>query len=129
MATAVDGFLEAIEAGDMASCEVFAKGVEMDATVPNWRFTVRGADRLRDELGHWYASPGCFEELQRVPIPGGELVEFTLCWEESGVPHAVHQVHHLGVEDGEITSDRVWCGGRWPASLLAEMAEAARAAG
>lgn len=29
--------------------------------------------------------------------------------------------------DGRITTDTVFCGGRWPASLLAEMAEAERA--
>ena len=129
MTAAVDTFLESIEAGDMASCGAFARDVEMDATVPNWRYTVRGADALRTELAKWYASPGHFEELQRVVLPDGELVQFTLCWEEAGVPHTVHQVHVLAVDGDQIRSDHAWCGGRWPASLMAEMAEAGQAAG
>ena len=35
--------------------------------------------------------PGTFEDLTRTPVPAGELVTFTLRWEENGVPHAVHQ--------------------------------------
>ena len=41
------------------------------------------------------------------------------------MPHAAHQAHVLAVREGRIVRDQVWCGGRWPASLLAEMAEAA----
>jgi len=66
-------------------------------------------------------------ELTRTPLPSGEFVEFTLRWEEGGVPHAVHQAHVLEVRDGRITRDQVWCGGRWSATLLAEMAEASNA--
>jgi len=33
----------------------------------------------------------------------------------------------LEVRDGRITRDQVWCGGRWSATLLAEMAEASNA--
>ena len=36
-----------------------------------------------------------------------------------------HQAHVIEVHDGLITRDRAWCGGRWGASLQAEMAEAA----
>jgi hypothetical protein len=97
-----------------------------DATVPGWRFSVRGAEAVRAELGRWYAEPGAFEELGRTPIPGGELVTFTLRWEENGVPHAAHQAHLVSLDGGRIDRDQVWCGGRWPAALLAEMAEAAR---
>jgi hypothetical protein len=48
-----------------------------------------------------------------------------LAWGQDGVPHAAHHVHVLDVVDGRIVADTVWCAGRWPASLLAEM-EAAR---
>ena len=124
----VDEFLVAVEGGQMSTCTAFAEAAELDATVPNWRFEVHGAEAVRTELGRWYADPGRFEDVHRTPVAGGEVVEFTLCWEEQGVPHACHQIHVLAAENGEIVSDRVWCGGRWPASLLAEMAEAARAA-
>jgi hypothetical protein len=124
---AVDRLLAAIEAGTPPPEDVFGDDVVVDATVPNWRFSVRGSDAVRDQLAGWFRDPGRFEELSRQPLPGGELVEFTLTWEEHGVPHACHQVHVLSVGDGRIRADTAFCGGRWPASLLAEMAEAERA--
>lgn len=123
----VDRLLDAIEAGTPPAPGIFAADVTLDATVPNWRFTVRGEEAVRDQLGGWYRDPGHFEELRRTPLPDGELVEFTLAWEEGGVPHAGHQAHVLRLESGRISADTVFCGGRWPASLLAEMAEAERA--
>jgi hypothetical protein len=126
---AIQEFLEAVEAGNLTSCGALAPGVVLDATVPNWRFSTSGADEVRAELGRWYAHPGRFEELHRQPIDDGEVVEFTLTWEEHGVPHACHQVHVLAIDDGAIISDRVWCGGRWPASLLAEMGDRAGTGG
>ncbi|HEY3810267.1 MAG TPA: hypothetical protein VGL49_02440 [Acidimicrobiales bacterium] len=125
----VGRYLAAIEAASIPACDAFSPEVTLDATVPNWRFSVRGEAAVRTELAQWYAAPGGFEELKRTPIPGGELVEFTLRWEEAGVPHAVHQAHIVEVTDGRISRDQVWCGGRWPAALLAEMAEAADARG
>jgi hypothetical protein len=121
---AVERFLAAIEGATIATCDTFAEAMVLDATVPNWRFTVRGAPAVRDELARWYAHPGRFDALTRTPLPTGELIEFTLSWEEDGVPHAVHQAHVVEVHDDRIELDRVWCGGRWPAALLAEMAEA-----
>jgi ketosteroid isomerase-like protein len=121
----VGRYLTAIESGAMPDCDALSPDVTLDATVPNWRFTVRGDAAVRAELARWYADKAEFEELKRTPLPSGELVEFTLRWEEGGVPHAAHQAHVLEVADGRIRRDQVWCGGRWPASLLAEMAEAA----
>ena len=79
---------------------------------------------VRAELARWYADPGTFEDLTRTPVAGGELVTFTLRWEENGVPHAAHQARVLSVAAHRIVRDQVWCGGRWPAALLAEMADA-----
>jgi hypothetical protein len=125
-AAVIRQFLHAVESGTMEGLRVLSDEVVLDATVPGWRFSVRGAEAVRAELGRWYAEPGSFEELGRIPIPGGELVTFTLCWEENGVPHAVHQAHLVSLREGRIERDQAWCGGRWPAALLAEMAEAAR---
>lgn len=122
----VDRYLASIEAATIDRCDALSPDIVLDATVPSWRFTVRGAAGVRDELGRWFAHPGRFEELLRSPLPNGELVEFTLAWEENGVPHAVHQAHVLEVAQHHIVADRTWCGGRWPASLLAEMAQAAQ---
>ena len=95
--TVIGRYLASIEGGAMAETDALGDGVVLDATVPNWRFTVRGADAVRAELARWYADPGTFEDLTRTPVPGGELVTFTLRWEENGIPHAVHQAHVLSV--------------------------------
>jgi ketosteroid isomerase-like protein len=52
------------------------------------------------------------------------VVEYTLSWQQNGVPHAAHDMHMLTVRDGRIVAGTVFCGGRRPASLLAEMAAA-----
>jgi hypothetical protein len=123
----VEQYLAAIQGATMANCQALAPEMVLDATVPNWRFSTRGEVAVRDELSRWYAEPGSFEELKRTPVPTGELIEFTLRWEEGGVPHAVHQAHILEVADGRIVRDQVWCGGRWSATLMAEMAAASDA--
>jgi uncharacterized membrane protein YfcA len=122
MATMVDKFLEAIENAAIPDCDAWSADATLDATVPNWRMHKAGADAIRAEYSRWFADPARFDELRRLPVAGiGELVEFTLSWQENGVPHAAHHMHLLTVRDDRIVSDTVFCGGRWPAGLLAEM--------
>lgn len=125
---AVDTFLDAIEQAAIGSCYAWSAEATLDATVPNWRMQLAGADAIRAEYGKWFTDPGRFEELRRYPAADGvtEIVEYTLSWSENGVPHAAHHLHVLTVRDDRIVADTVFCGGRWPASLLAEM-EAAHA--
>jgi hypothetical protein len=125
-ATAVDRFTAAIEAGVRVEDGVFAADAVVDATVPNWRWTIRGAEAIGETFAGWFADPGAFESVRRTPLPDGELLEFTLTWQENGIPHACHQSHHLTVREDHIVADTVFCGGRWNAALLAEMAEADR---
>ena len=120
--SAVDQFLAAIQAGTIAGCGAWSADAVLDATVPNWRFQLTGPDAIRSEYAKWFADPGTFEDLRRLPTQDGEVLDYTLTWTEAGVPHAAHHAHILTVEDGLISSDTVLCGGRWPASLLAEMA-------
>ena len=120
-ANPIDAFLDAVTAGSIATCEVWTEDVVLDATVPDWRFRKNGVPALKDEYAHWFADPGSFEELRRIPLPDGEVVDYLLTWMEGGVPHAAHHVHVLEVRDGRISRDTVMCGGRWPAALLAEM--------
>jgi hypothetical protein len=122
----VDRLTAAIERGLRVEPGVFHPDAVVDATVPNWRMTIRGAGAIADALAGWYADPGRFETLRRLPLPEGELLEFTLTWQENGVPHACHQAHVLTLREGHIVEDTVFCGGRWPAGLLAQMAEADR---
>jgi len=119
----VGAFLAGIEGAALPE-DIFCDDIVLDATVPNWRFQVQGAGAVRDELGRWYADLGRFEELRRNRIDGGELVEFTLSWQEVGVPHTCHQAHILMVREDRIASDTVFCGGRWPEALLAQIDQA-----
>ncbi len=119
--TAVDQFLSAVESGEIAGCVVWSADAVLDATVPNWRFQVTGADAIRGEYAKWFAVPGAFEQLRRLRTEDGEVVEYTLTWTEDGVAHAAHHVHLLTLDAGQIVADTVLCGGRWPESLLAEM--------
>jgi hypothetical protein len=122
----VTRLLDQIEAGTGIDPALFTDDAEVDAVVPNWRMTMRSATGIASQFGSWFTAAGRFEELSRVELPDGELVEFTLTWTEDGTLHAARQVHHVTVDDttGRIAADRMWCGGRWPAPLLAEMAMA-----
>lgn len=122
-ASAIDGFLAAVQ-GAHGTPDVWAHDAVLDAVVPDWRMTVRGAPSIEDQFRAWFRDPGSFEELRRHPIDGGEVIELTVTWIEGGVPHAARQAHVLELDTaGHIARDSMWCGGRWPASLLAEMAQ------
>ena len=123
--TAVDRLVDAIQRGDVMRCDAWAPAAVVDATVPNWRFTIRGAAAIREEYARWFRDPGSFDAIRRITRPGTEVLEYTLSWTEGGIPHASHHVHILDLDaDGAIAHDTVMCGGRWPASLLAQMGEA-----
>lgn len=124
----MDAFLAAVERATIPTTDAWDDDAVLDATVPNWRFSVRGADAIRTEYAGWFAQPARFESLERTPLPDGELVEYVLAWEEDGVPHAAHHLHRLRVRGARIVSDTVFCGGRWPAALLAQMEEASASA-
>jgi hypothetical protein len=119
----VDRFMQAIQSATIPDCDVWSADATLDATVPNWRLHAVGADAIRAEYARWFADPARFEELRRYAVDGGtaEVIEYTLSWSENGVPHAGHHLHLLTVRDDRIVADTVFCGGRWPATLLAEM--------
>ncbi len=122
--TVVDRFLDAVRSGEFASHDdIYTAASMLDMVVPGWRFAVKGDEAIGDEYARWFAAPGEFEELRRLPTEHGEVVEYTLSWVESGVPHGARHVHvfDVDVEGDRIVSDHVWCGGRWSAALLAEM--------
>jgi len=121
----VDRLLAEIAAGRGLSRDTWTDDARLDATVPQWRFERVGAEAVAGALSGWYAMPIVVENVVRRPLPGGEAVELDLSWVEDGVPHAAHQVHLLDLDGDRIAVDTVFCGGRWSASLLAQM-EAAR---
>jgi hypothetical protein len=46
----IDELLDAIERADLEGTDVFAADAVLDATVPNWRFTVRSGPQVRAQL-------------------------------------------------------------------------------
>jgi hypothetical protein len=124
---AIDLFLDTVR-GDHEGPSAWAEGAVLDAVVPGWRFSVTGDEGIRRQLRAWFQDPGTLEELRRIPIATGEVVELTVSWIEKGVPHAARQVHVLELDPaGRIAHDNMWCGGRWSAALLAEMEAASDA--
>jgi hypothetical protein len=125
--TATDRLLHAVTNPGTPVDDIYAPDAVFDATVPGWRFAVRTATAIGDQFAEWYREPATFDELDRHVTPTGEVVEYTIAWEEDGVPHAARHVHVLTIdpETDRITADHVWCGGRWSAPVLAQM-EAAR---
>lgn len=122
---AVDRLLDSICTASVGTAHAFSDDAVLDATVPNWRWTTSGGANVETELARWYADPGTFEVLERTPMPDGELIEFVLHWTENGVAHTCHQSHRLRLDDsGLIARDTAFCGGRWNADLVAEMAAA-----
>jgi hypothetical protein len=122
--SAVDRLLAAFEGGHGAAVgDLYAADAVLDATVPGWRFRARGPAAIADVYSRWFADSGRFEEIDRQPTPDGEVVTYLLAWEERGIPHAARHGHVLSVDPttGRITSDVVFCGGRWDAARLAEM--------
>lgn len=119
----VDRFAARIQAGATEQlAELYAADAVLDATVPNWRFEVEGGDAIAAEYARWFAHVGQFEEFDRFTTPTGAGVRYLLSWIEDDVPHAGHHCHLFDIVDDHITVEHVFCGGRWPASLLAEMA-------
>jgi hypothetical protein len=126
--TVVDRFLDDLQAATVGP-DLYADDAELDAVVPGWRFAKRGGAAIVAEYARWFAHPGTLEEVRRHPLPGGEVVEYTVHWVEDGVAHAARHIHVLEIdgESGLIRVDRVWCGGRWDADLLARMDAAGHA--
>lgn len=124
-ARSVNCFLDAVVAGTGVPVDLLATEVVLDATVPGWRFVTRGAEGVADQYSEWFGTPGSFEEFERFPFDGGEVVTYLLTWVERGIPHAAHHCHVLHLaEDGRIARDRFFCGRRWDADRLADMAAA-----
>lgn len=127
-ARTVERFLEAIASGAGIPSELFASDVVLDATVPGWRFGVEGPEAVAAQYARWFEAPGAFEELERMTVSDGEVVTYLRTWEVHGLPHAAHHCHVLRFDaGGRISRDRHFCGGRWDAALLAQMAAAQHA--
>lgn len=120
----ISRFLDAITSATIGDADIYAADAELDATVPGWRSHTIGERAIKDEYAKWFAHPATFIDIERLTVPDGEVVTYELEWHEAGVRHRGHHAHRLTVTDGQIIRDKVWCGGRWPESLLQRMAQA-----
>lgn len=130
ISTAVDRLIELISQGrGSEAATLYAPYALLDATVPGWRFQKRGGQSIAEVWSHWFDEPGRFDELDRMPVPDGEVIRYVEAGQENGTTFAVHHCHILTLDEatGLIARHRVWCGGRWYPARLAEMAEAQRA--
>ncbi|MBI2705254.1 MAG: hypothetical protein HYX32_08210 [Actinobacteria bacterium] len=126
----VTSLLDELVGGTGVSAALFTHTATMDATVPHWRFPTHGSQRIAGQLTAWFTfeAPARFDELRRLPTPTGEVVHLSIEWTEHGVPHAAHQSLTIDLDAGRIAAIALWCGGRWPAPLLAEIGAANMAA-
>ena len=128
LSVTVERFLAAIVGGTGVAPDLLAPEVTLDATVPGWRFTLTGRDAVARQYDGWFAAPATFEELERFSVDGGEVATYLLAWVDAGTPFAAHHCHVLSLDaEGRITRDLFFCGGRWDAARLAEMAVAEHA--
>jgi hypothetical protein len=127
--TVIDQLLGVITDGRGGEAAIlYAPDAMLDATVPTWRFQKHGGAAIADVWSRWFAEPGQFQELDRHPVTGGEVVRYLVAGHQDGTPFAAHHCHILTLDDdtGLITRHQVWCGGRWYPERLAEMKEAQR---
>lgn len=124
----VERFLAGARAGSGDDIRpLYAVDAVLDATVPGWRFRLDGPDAIAAQYAGWFSEPGTFDELAVLPVLGGAAVRYLVRSHEGGVPYAAHHCHLFEIgDDGLITRDTFFCGGRWGDELLAEMAEAQR---
>lgn len=120
----VDRFIEAVRSAGFADTDLFADHAVSDTTVPSWRLQIEGAPELRAQYAKWFDHPAELSEVRRTPLPEGELLEYTRAWTQDGVPHKGHHIHRFTFAGGTIVEDAHWCGGRWPESLVKEIAAA-----
>lgn len=124
----VGELLGAIEVGHGGDADVFTADAEWDATVPDWRYRVRGGRAVRAKFAEWFGEPSHVDRARRFRAGAVEIVELDLRTIENGVPVWAHQVHLFELRDGLIARDVVFCGGSWTAERMAEMAAAQAAA-
>ena len=119
----IDTFLDAIEHARDRRLRRVERGRQPGCDSAQLAHAAAGADAIRASTARWFADPASSRSSAGTPplTASTEIVEYTLSWSENGVPHAAHHLHVLTVRDDRIVADTVFCGGRWPASLLAEM--------
>src|SRR5688572_4288510 len=92
--SAIDRFLDTVRTGRV-SPELYTEDARLDATVPGWRFQAQGPVQIAAEYSSWFASPSDLQTLERIPIPGGEVVRYVHTFDLGGKQHAAHHVHLL----------------------------------
>jgi hypothetical protein len=134
---AVDAVLHAVETGDWAPVkEVLAPGVVYEGSVPEWHFSLQGADEVLAELGGFTSQHlWRFHERRTTRTERGALVECELrgrCPGDDDHPAHEEATRNALVfevaDDGRLTEIRLICSGEWGEDVIARIeAEAPRA--
>ncbi len=67
----VEWYLAAIEGAAIGGCDALSPKVTLDATVPHWRFSVRGDAAMRAELSRCTPTLGVSRSSNAPPCPLG----------------------------------------------------------
>jgi hypothetical protein len=89
-----------------------------DATVPGWRFVLRGAEPIVGQLHHWWPTPAELPSHQVTPTPDGAVVEFERRWHDDGELRGCRQVHVLVLDGQRVRELRITCAGEWDEQTL-----------
>lgn len=125
VAEAADRFVAWLETG-VRPVDLFAPGVFIDLTVPQWRLQAadaEGAFSLR-ERSHPFPGRVTVEALDRTSR--GFLLQFEERWEADGQRWYCRELIHCTVEDGRICELAVYCTGDWDEATQHQHAEQVR---
>jgi hypothetical protein len=104
----------------------YADDALLDATVPHWRFQVRGRDALLDLLDaeELRKPERRLAQLRTTPTDAGLLVEVEQRSTEGGEDRWFREVHHLRCDGGLVVEHGVWCSGVADAEAVRQLADA-----
>jgi hypothetical protein len=83
-----------------------------DATVPGWRFRLRGTDQIVSQLYHWWPTPAELPSYRVTPTAEGVVLEFERPWLEHGERCGCRQVHVLVLDGERLRELRITCAGK-----------------
>jgi hypothetical protein len=92
-----------------------------DATVPGWRFLLRGPESIVRQLHHWWPTPAELPFSRVTPTTEGAVVEFERRWLGDGGLRGCRQVHILVLDGERVREMRVTCAGEWDEETLRDV--------
>jgi hypothetical protein len=92
-----------------------------DASVPGWRFRLRGPEQIVSQLYHWWPTPGELPASRITPTAEGVVLEFERHWFEDGERCGGRQVHVLVLDGESLRELRITCAGKLDEQTLRDI--------